>query len=338
MGIRIVGPRARAFTLVELLVVIGIIALLISMLLPALGKARESANAVKCAANLRSIGQGMMLYVSEFKQTFPAAYLYVGQKVTANGLGGEDDAQGYVHWSSFLYGGRAGANADAALYQTTTGWDMFTCPSIERGGLPPTNPAAGNFDEGQEADAPAAVDQQAPRLAYTVNAAILPRNKFYVGFQGAKRAYQFVRAGSVRNASETVLATEWNSNWRLISAAGRVNPGLQACKSHRPVHGFKANGVFDMEKVAPAAGGTQIYRVTEQDISAEPPTDGGQIRSLLDWIGRNHGTGKVGERRTNFLYVDGHVETKHVRETVSPTFQWGQTYYSLASGGDVQQP
>lgn len=65
------SASAAAFTLVELLVVIGIIALLISILLPALNRARRAANTVACAANVRSILQGMQLYASEQRGSFP---------------------------------------------------------------------------------------------------------------------------------------------------------------------------------------------------------------------------------------------------------------------------
>jgi prepilin-type N-terminal cleavage/methylation domain-containing protein len=63
--------RLRAFTLVELLVVIGIIALLISILLPSLTKARESAKNAKCLSNLHQIAIALQIYANDNKDQVP---------------------------------------------------------------------------------------------------------------------------------------------------------------------------------------------------------------------------------------------------------------------------
>jgi len=64
-------PPVRAFTLLEILVVVGIIAVLMALLLPGLEKARESAVAVKCANNLRQIGAALSMYGNENHGAYP---------------------------------------------------------------------------------------------------------------------------------------------------------------------------------------------------------------------------------------------------------------------------
>src|SRR5688500_16207328 len=63
----------RAFTLVELVVVIGIIAILMSFLLPVLGRSRASAVSLQCTSTLRQIGQSAVIYAGESKGFFPQA-------------------------------------------------------------------------------------------------------------------------------------------------------------------------------------------------------------------------------------------------------------------------
>lgn len=66
----------QGFTLVELLVVIGIIAVLISILLPSLAKARQSALVVADLSNLKQVGNAVMMYANENKGAFPLASVY----------------------------------------------------------------------------------------------------------------------------------------------------------------------------------------------------------------------------------------------------------------------
>jgi prepilin-type N-terminal cleavage/methylation domain-containing protein/prepilin-type processing-associated H-X9-DG protein len=335
--------RRRGFTLVELLVVIAIIGVLMAVLVPALAKARAASYAIKCSSNLRSIGQGILMYVAENKGTFPAAYIYVGQKFTGGEQTPTKATDGYIHWSSYLF--KRGPEVPASAYLKRDGWDMFVCPALENGGLPPTNTYESNRDPGQRNEFASVVDRMAPRMAYTVNEAIMPRNKFTMSWvdEGQKRTYSYVRLSSIKHANDVILATEFNSDWRIVSdvTGDDTDP---VCKSHRPVHGFKGiTGELDMQNVpfsaigrsSGATLGKNILQVVPEDLTPKlSPEQAKASKSRLDWVGRNHGTGK--DLKSNFCYVDGHVETKRIEDTLKPKFQWGSTFYSLNPHGDVQ--
>jgi prepilin-type N-terminal cleavage/methylation domain-containing protein len=112
--------RRRGFTLVELLVVIGIIALLISILLPALNRARRQAKSVQCLSNLRQLGMGIMAYANQNGGAIVPTIVWNG-----SATGGHDDS-----WAILLVATQCLPNPHVSATSSAYASGIFVCPEI----------------------------------------------------------------------------------------------------------------------------------------------------------------------------------------------------------------
>ena len=345
--------QLSGFTLVELLVVIAIIAMLMGILLPSLNKARQSAYCTKASGNMHNTGIAIETFAAD-TGFYPPSYMYPPDATTEDVMQLIDNqdpthTNGYLNWSWFLFeSGRVDASA-------------FTCPAVKGGGLPRTNPGKklkdwekGQKDQtGSEGPNPTLQDKQAPRLAFTANAAIMPRNKFKQ--EDPSNTYprhnRLVKPTEIQRPGEVILLTEFNENWQAIEGVDSGTSSLVS-KSHRPIlpfthtaGGYAGYGIYTDAGTRFEYGTGYKTESTSWGLQSMAKISNpenhfvdGETGHPLNAVGRHHpgkwkattseGADQDMGGTTMFLYCDGHVERKTIYDTVK-NLEWGKKFYSV---------
>jgi prepilin-type N-terminal cleavage/methylation domain-containing protein/prepilin-type processing-associated H-X9-DG protein len=289
-GVRGLRRRPAGFTLVELLVVIGIIALLISILLPALNRARASANSVACASNLKQIGLALNMYVAESKGSLPP-----GMAFTPTG-----DA---YNWTSLLCAmidkNKAVSNSLTEINASTGGHSggfrrVFQCPDA-------VGQSTADFDRN---DPSVTHYLSHPRLmpnyqTYTAGA-VAPINDPYTG-----KPIQLYKPSRLKRSAEVIMA--FDGSLAVLAGAGMNRPNYSGSPYLSPRAGIPV-AIF----LSDNAMGSGTLRPLIMDKSKFSSFDWGQklrIRPI------NYSGGAAAPVNTDQAGNDNNVRFRHIRDT-----------------------
>jgi prepilin-type processing-associated H-X9-DG protein/prepilin-type N-terminal cleavage/methylation domain-containing protein len=296
--------HGQAFTLVELLVVIGIIALLISILLPALGRARQQSNLLVCQTHLRQIGQIVELYVNDNQGSLPEG--------TWNPAGGPLAGVVNTDWSTLLL------NEIESQYGT----------SFYNANGTGTNPGQLAYNRGIFRDVDT-VDGDSP-LHYSCHPRLMPGNTevdpatLAVTPAATSPVLQPYRLSQIQRNAEIVLVMDGSQwQWSPADPTGAVDANWWGVQ---PVCWAIDNcrwGEFPQGTVGGVGNGQHDFLL----FSNAANDDGAQMEigtnadtaNSLKWLWWGSTNGQVRFRHmqntaANFLFCDGHVEAHYVNK------------------------
>jgi prepilin-type processing-associated H-X9-DG protein/prepilin-type N-terminal cleavage/methylation domain-containing protein len=281
--------RAGGFTLVELLVVIGIIAALMAMLLPALARARQTAQNLKCQANLRTLGQALATNVVDHKGFLPLA----GNIVPGQDLNGTDDpvTLGDASMQRYVY------------YQNTPGQHRVTAIPAALAPYLISQPIRDDYWQDVETDigtSPLQDDFLCPSDENTIS-----------------RTYGapvWIRSYAGGNANQTYL-TGWTSYGFNSEVFGWTDSGVNGTVGHSRARGniSRVPHPTDTMLMCDTYEAIEIWVLNPQMSLGDVylGTGGTSGSSVFDLV-RHRGS-------INILYVDGHVDSQPILSTNGTT-------------------
>lgn len=330
----------RAFTMVELLVTIAIIAILIALILPSLSGARENSRTLKCAANTRSLAQAIAVYSNDHRGRMPPAYVAAD---TASALPawalrqpGDIDSEPYIHWTRMVTGDIGTDDVQP---------EAFMCPAAPDGGAPARRPQLG-FAEPWQQRSTGLSDWQPPRMAYTVNGALMPPGTMMDHF---RRKARLVDIAEVNQPERVILATEFYDDqtvgWRAI---GEFDI---ASRSYRPIMPFigGSTGPMNLFNEPTLGDEPRFFYPTNNSVF-----DLSQLKTIYTYFGTVNvitsnaitsinAVGRRHPQRTrrdgglaNFAFLDGHIDRMHPRATLEREL-WGDRFWGITGNNAVDK-